>query len=109
MNLQEKHRLVEDAISQLSAFNNGWTFDRIGNLNQWKCIYDNVEEARVYRVEVCSNDLVHFHVEDRGSVRFNRNISTFTFSMDADELSDESEQSVLREKLVDRLNELHGM
>ena len=104
MNFQQRRAELADALSEVASLDPDWDIVPIGDTNQFKLCYLGKEEARIWKVEWCT-DRVHFHVENRGGIP----ITPFVASIDADSLSDSQERSVLCEAIIHRLNEELGI
>ena len=102
------YTLLSDAVNQLSAADNDWSFRKLPTSGRYACIHSGHEEA-IMQTEVLSDNSVRFKVIDTGIVRFIDKTDYFSFVMDADDLSEVQEQAVLTEQLIDVLNAKHGI
>ena len=106
--IQEMYTLLSDAVNQLSAADNDWSFRKLPGSGKYACVHSGHEEA-IMKVEVRPDNSVRFKVIDTGIVRFIDKTDTFSFVMEADDLSEVQEQALLTEQLIDVLNAKHGI
>ena len=106
--IEEMYTLLNDAVNQLSVADNDWSFRKLPGSGKYACVHSGHEEA-IMQIDIRPDNSVRFKVLDTGIVRFIDNTNVFSFLMNASDLSEDQEQTLLSVQLIDVLNAKHGI